>query len=147
MNSSTRPRPELRSAYQVFRSISTRWSDNDVYGHVNNVAYYSWFDTVINGWLIDSEVLDIHGGNVIGLVVESQCNYFAPLAFPADVVAGIRIAHVGTSSVRYDIAIFPEDPASPCVARGHFVHVYVDRVKRQPAPLPAPLMRLLETSK
>ena len=82
MSSSTRPHAEPRSAYRVFRPISTRWSDNDIYGHINNTVYYSWFDTAINGLLIDSGALDIHGGDVIGLVVETQCNYFAPLAFP-----------------------------------------------------------------
>lgn len=147
MSSFTRPQPETRSAYRVFRSISTRWSDNDIYGHVNNTVYYSWFDTAINGLLIDSGALDIHGGAVIGLVVETQCNYFVPLAFPGEVVAGIRIAHIGWSSVRYEIAIFPGDPAAPCAARGHFVHVYVDRLARKPAALPSPLIRLLETLK
>ena len=147
MTSINRAQPEPRSAYKAFRSISTRWSDNDIYGHVNNTVYYSWFDTAINGLLIDSEALDIHGGAVIGLVVETQCNYFAPLAFPGEVAAGIRVAHIGSSSVRYEIAIFPDDPAAPCVAGGHFVHVYVDRLERKPAVLPLPLIRLLETLK
>ena len=147
MNFTTRAQPEPRSAYRVFRSISTRWSDNDIYGHVNNTVYYSWFDTAINGLLIDSEALDIHGGPVIGLVVETQCNYFAPLVFPGEVVAGIRVAHIGSSSVRYEIAIFPDDPAAPCAARGHFIHVYVDRLQRKPAALPSSLIRLLETLK
>jgi acyl-CoA thioester hydrolase len=147
MSSSTRPQAEPRNAYKVFRPITTRWSDNDVYGHINNVVFYSWFDTAINGLLIDSGALDIHGGTVIGLVVETQCNYFAPLAFPGDVVAGIRVAHVGASSVRYEIAIFPEDPTALCAAQGHFVHVYVDRIERKPAALPSPLIRLLETLK
>ncbi len=142
-----RPHAEPRSDYRVFRSISTRWSDNDIYGHVNNTVYYSWFDTAINGLLIDSGALDIRGGAVIGLVVETQCNYFAPLAFPGKVVAGIRVARIGASSVRYEIAIFPEDPAAHCAARGHFVHVYVDRIERKPAALPAPLIHLLETLK
>jgi acyl-CoA thioester hydrolase len=147
MNSPTRPQPEPRSAYRVFRHISTRWSDNDIYGHVNNTVYYSWFDTAINGLLIHSGALDIHGGDVMGLVVETQCNYFAPLAFPGDVVAGIRVAHIGTSSVRYEIAIFPEDPDARSAAKGHFVHVYVDRLERKPTALPAPLIRVLETLK
>ena len=147
MTSINRAQPEPRSAYKAFRSISTRWSDNDIYGHVNNTVYYSWFDTAINGLLIDSEALDIHGGAVIGLVVETQCNYFAPLAFPGEVAAGIRVAHIGSSSVRYEIAIFPDDPAAPCAAGGHFVHVYVDRLERKPAVLPLPLIRLLETLK
>jgi acyl-CoA thioester hydrolase len=147
MNAITRAQPEPRSAYKVFRPITTRWADNDIYGHVNNTVYYGWFDTAINGLLIDSGALDIHGGDVIGLVVETQCNYFAPLAFPGEVVAGIRVAHMGASSVRYEIAIFPKDSAAPCAARGHFVHVYVDRIKRKPAALPSPLIRLLETLK
>ena len=147
MTSINRAQPEPRSAYKAFRSISTRWSDNDIYGHVNNTVYYSWFDTAINGLLIESEALDIHGGAVIGLVVETQCNYFAPLAFPGEVAAGIRVAHIGSSSVRYEIAIFPDDPAAPCAAGGHFVHVYVDRLERKPAVLPLPLIRLLETLK
>ena len=147
MTSINRAQPEPRSAYKAFRSISTRWSDNDIYGHVNNTVYYSWFDTAINGLLIDSEALDIHGGAVIGLVVETQCNYFAPLAFPGEIAAGIRVAHIGSSSVRYEIAIFPDDPAAPCAAGGHFVHVYVDRLERKPAVLPLPLIRLLETLK
>ena len=147
MTSINRAQPEPRSAYKVFRSITTRWSDNDIYGHVNNTVYYSWFDTTINGLLIDSGALDIHAGDVIGLVVETQCNYFAPLAFPGEVVAGIRVGHIGGSSVRYEIAIFPDDPAAPCAARGHFVHVYVDRLARKPAALPFPLIRLLETLK
>ena len=123
MTSITRAQPEPRSAYGVFRSISTRWIDNDIYGHVNNTVYYSWFDTAINGLLIDSEALNIHGGAVMGLVAESQCSYFAPLAFPGEVVVGIRVAHIGLSSVRYEIAIFPDDPAAPCAASGYFVHV------------------------
>lgn len=147
MNSITRAQPEPRSAYKVFRPVSTRWSDNDIYGHVNNTVYYSWFDTAINGLLIDGGALDIQAGGLIGLVVETHCTYFAPLAFPGDVVAGIRVTHVGTSSVRYEIAIFPEDPGASCAARGHFVHVYVDRVKRKPTALPFPLIRLLETLK
>lgn len=147
MTPSTRPQPEFRAAYRTFRKIATRWADNDVYGHVNNVVYYSWFDTAVNGLLIESGAVDIHAGSVIGLVIETQCNYFAPLAFPEDVVAGIRVAHVGTSSVRYEVAIFPADPNLPCAAKGHFIHVYVDRVTRKPAPLPITLISVLETLK
>ncbi|MGH8803723.1 MAG: acyl-CoA thioesterase, partial [Polaromonas sp.] len=120
-----RPQAEPRSAYKVFRDIGTRWSDNDVYGHVNNVVYYSWFDTAVNGLLIERGALDIHAGGVIGLVIETQCNYFAPLAFPEPVVAGIRVAHIGSSSVRYEVALFPGDSDQPCAAKGHFVHAYV----------------------
>jgi acyl-CoA thioester hydrolase len=147
MMSSQRPQPEPRSAYKVFRNISTRWSDNDVYGHVNNVVYYSWFDTAVNGLLIEQGAIDIHAGPVIGLVIETQCNYFAPLAFPENLVAGIRVGHVGSSSVRYEVAIFPSDPSLASAAKGHFVHVYVDRNTRRPAALPPTLTTLLETLK
>ncbi|MDB5964637.1 MAG: acyl-CoA thioesterase [Polaromonas sp.] len=145
MTSISRPQAEPRSAYRAFRDIATRWSDNDVYGHVNNVVYYSWFDTAVNGLLIEQGTLDIHGGSVIGLVIETQCNYFAPLAFPEPVVAGIRVARIGSSSVRYEVGLFPADASAPCAARGHFIHVYVDRITRRPAPLPAGLLSVLET--
>jgi acyl-CoA thioester hydrolase len=144
---SPRPQPEPRAAYKAFRSIATRWSDNDVYGHVNNVVYYSWFDTAVNSLLIERGAIDIHSGSVIGLVIETQCNYFAPLAFPDDVVAGVRVTHVGASSVRYEVAIFPADPDLPCAAKGHFIHVYVDRSTRKPAALPQTLTSVLETLK
>ena len=143
MNSPVRPQPEPRSAYPHFRSITTRWLDNDAYGHVNNVVYYSWFDTVVNAWLLESGALDLSGGEVLGLVVETQCNYFAPLSFPEPVVAGLRVAHVGTSSVRYELALFPADERRPCAARGHFVHAYVDRATRRPTPLPSTLLSLI----
>jgi acyl-CoA thioester hydrolase len=136
--------PEPRSAYKVFRPITTRWMDNDVYGHVNNVVYYSWFDTAVNAWLIEQGVLDIHGGSTIGLVIETQCNYFAPLAFPQTIEAGIRVARLGGSSVRYEVGLFAQGEPL-CAARGHFVHVYVDRETRRPVPLPAPLRTTLET--
>ena len=144
---SQRPQPETRAEYNAFRTIATRWSDNDVYGHVNNIVYYSWFDTAINGLLIERGAIDIHAGSVIGLVIETQCNYFAPLAFPGDVVAGIRVAHAGSSSVRYEVAIFPADPNLPCAAKGHFIHVYVYRATRKPATLPQTLTSVLETLK
>jgi len=142
-----RPHAEPRLAYRAFRAIGTRWSDNDLYGHVNNVVYYSWFDTAVNGLLIERGALDIHGGSVIGLVVETHCNYFSPLAFPEPVVAGIRVAHVGASSVRYEIALFPADDRLPCAAKGHFIHVYVDRATRRPAALPPELLSVLELLK
>jgi acyl-CoA thioester hydrolase len=147
MTSPMRPQAEPRSAYKAFRNIGTRWSDNDLYGHVNNVVYYSWFDTAVNGLLIERGALDIHAGSVIGLVVETQCNYFAPLAFPEPVVAGIRVAHLGGSSVRYEVALFPQDDAQTCAAKGHFIHVYVDRATRRPVPLPPQLLCVLETLK
>ena len=144
MSSTDRIGPEPRSAYKAFRSIGTRWMDNDAYGHVNNVVYYSWFDTVVNAHLIEHGVLDIHHGQAIGLVVETQCNYFAPLAFPQTVEAGLRVARLGSTSVRYEVALFAQDQ-DLCAARGHFVHVYVDRVSRRPVSLPDPLKQLLET--
>lgn len=147
MTSSARPQAEPRSSYKAFRNIGTRWSDNDVYGHVNNVVYYSWFDTAVNGLLIERSAIDIHSGSVIGLVIETQCNYFAPLAFPEAVVAGIRVAHIGSSSVRYEVGLFPADESQPCAARGHFIHVYVDRSTRRPVALPPELLSVLETLK
>ena len=141
--SASRPTPEPRSAYPVFRTITTRWMDNDAYGHVNNVVYYSWFDTVVNAHLIEQGVLDIEHGATIGLVIETQCNYFAPLAFPQTVEAGIRVARLGSSSVRYEVGLFAQGEALTA-AKGHFVHVYVDRVTRRPVPLPVPLKSVLE---
>jgi len=141
--SAAKPQPEPRSAYKAFRSITTRWMDNDVYGHVNNVVYYSWFDTAVNAHLIEHGALDIHGGRTIGLVVETQCNYFGPLAFPQTVDAGLRVAKLGSSSVRYEVGLFPAGQDATA-ARGHFVHVYVDRASRRPVPLPAELRSILE---
>jgi acyl-CoA thioester hydrolase len=141
---SPKPQPEPRSAYRVFRPIGTRWMDNDVYGHVNNVVYYSWFDTAVNAFLIEQGVLDIHGGTTIGLVIETQCNYFAPLAFPQVVDAGIRVARLGSSSVRYEIGLFAQGHALTA-AKGHFVHVYVDKENRRPVALPIPLKTVLES--
>ena len=138
----TRPAPQPRDAYRHFSSISTRWMDNDAYGHINNVVYYSYFDTVVNRYLIEAGVLDVAQGAVIGLVVETHCNYFAPLSFPQVVDAGLRVAQIGASSVRYEIGLFGGG-APLSAACGHFVHVYVDRATRRPAPLPAPLIDTL----
>jgi acyl-CoA thioester hydrolase len=140
----TRATPKPRSAYKAFVPITTRWADNDVYGHVNNVVFYSWFDTAVNGYLITQGVLDIHHGSTISLVVETQCNYFAPVRFPQAVTAGLRVAHLGTSSVRYEVGLFAGD-AQQANACGHMVHVYVDRVTRRPVALPDNLKNLLET--
>ena len=137
-----KPLPEPRSAYRVFRSIATRWMDNDAYGHVNNVVYYSWFDTAVNAYLIEQGALDIHGGDTIGLVIETQCNYFASLAFPQTVQVGIRVAKLGTSSVRYEVGIFGEGDLT--AAKGHFVHVYVYKDTPLPVPLPLQLKTVLE---
>jgi len=142
-SSVARTTPEPRSAYHVFRAIGTRWMDNDVYGHVNNVVYYSWFDTAVNAYLIEQGVLDIERGTTIGLVVETQCNYFAPLAFPQTVEAGLRVARLGGSSVRYEVGLFAQG-ALQTAAAGHFVHVYVDRTTRRPVPLPGPLRAALQ---
>ena len=147
MTINARPQTELRGAYRAFQTIATRWADNDLYGHVNNVIYYSWFDTAVNGMLIERGVLDIQQGGVIGYVVETGCNYFSPLAFPELVVVGIRLASMGFSSVRYEVAVFPEDASLPCAARGHFVHVYVDRATRRPIALPIEFQQVLETLK
>ncbi|MEJ5991854.1 thioesterase family protein [Ramlibacter sp. PS3R-8] len=139
-----KPQPEGRAGYKAFRTIGTRWMDNDAYGHVNNVVYYSWFDTVVNAHLIDQGVLDIHSGETIGLVIETQCNYFAPVQFPQTVEAGLRVARVGHSSVRYEIGLFVQgEPLT--VAKGYFVHVYVDRATRRPTAVPAPLKKVLES--
>lgn len=137
------PAPRPRDDFRRFREIATRWMDNDVYGHVNNVVYYSYFDTAVNGYLIDAGVLDIHAGPVIGLVVETQCRYFAPLAFPQTVEAGLRVATLGRSSVRYEVGLFARGEATSA-AHGHFVHVYVDRATRRPVELPAMLRQALE---
>ena len=135
--------PEPRANYRAFRSIGTRWMDNDVYGHVNNVVYYSWFDSAVNAHLIERGVLDIHHGQTIGLVIETQCNYFAPLAFPQTIEAGIRVARLGNSSVRYEVGLFAQgEPLT--AAKGHFIHVYVDRKTRRPTPLPANFKYVLE---
>jgi acyl-CoA thioester hydrolase len=133
---------DARALYPYFLAIPTRWMDNDVYGHLNNVVYYSFFDTVINTYLIEQASLDIHSGGVIGLCVESQCRYAQPLAFPGAVDAGLRVAHLGRSSVRYEIGLFAagrEDAA----AEGHFVHVFVDRASRKSVPLPTDLREAL----
>ena len=130
-------------AYPHRRAIPTRWHDNDVYGHVNNVEYYAFFDTVINAWLIAEGGLDIHNGDVIGLCVESHCEFHAALAFPETVQAGLRVAHLGRSSVRYEIGLYREGAAEPA-ATGWFVHVFVDRAQRRPVDVPAPLRAALE---
>lgn len=143
MNKPARPQPEPRDAYRAFRTITTRWMDNDQYGHVNNVVYYSWFDTAVNAHLIEQGVLDTAKSEVIGLVVETQCQYFESLAFPQAIEAGIRVAHMGSSSVRYEVGLFAEG-APMTAAKGHFVHVYVDRATQRPVPLPAKLKQVLE---
>ncbi len=138
-----RAQPEARDAYRHFSTLSTRWMDNDAYGHLNNVVYYSLFDTVVNEYLIGAAALDIHHGEVIGLVVESHCHYFAPIAFPHKVDAGLRVAARGSSSVRYEIGLFVHgEPLT--AAHGHFVHVYVSRASRRPVALPTALSQALQ---
>jgi acyl-CoA thioester hydrolase len=133
-----RPEPLARDAFRHLQRITTRWSDNDVYGHVNNVVYYAWFDTVVNQSLIEAGALDIHSGDVIGLVVETRCHYFEPLAFPQRIDAMLRVEHIGRSSVTYGIGLFAAE-APLTAAHGRFVHVYVDRTTRRPVALPAAL--------
>jgi len=142
-DTTTRPAPAPRGQFRHFETIATRWMDNDAYGHVNNVVYYSYFDTVVNRYLIEAGALDVERGGVIGLVVETHCNYFSSLAFPQMVEAGLRVARLGSSSVRYEIGLFAAgEPLA--AANGHFVHVYVDRETRRPVPLPAPLFNALQ---
>lgn len=133
-----------RNEYKHFHAISTCWMDNDVYGHVNNVVYYSWFDTAVNQFLVANGVLDIERSPVIGLVIETQCNYFASVAFPDRITAGVRVAKLGNSSVRYEVGIFREDEQH-AAAQGHFVHVYVDRASRKPISIPPAMRALLQT--
>jgi len=139
----SKPTPKTRADFRHFRAITTRWMDNDVYAHVNNVVYYSYFDTVVNQYLLECGVLDIVASPVIGLVVETQCSYFSPISFPDVVHAGLRVARIGGSSVRYEIGLFRnDDPAAS--AQGHFVHVYVERDTNRPTPLPADLRAALD---
>ena len=137
-----RQQPDHRDDYRQFLTITTRWMDNDVYGHINNVQYYSYFDTAVNRFLIDRGVLDIHDGAVIGLVVETHCNYFSAAAYPQDIEAGIRVVEPGRSSVRYEVGLFIEG-REEAIAQGYFIHVYVDRENRTPVELPADLRAVL----
>lgn len=140
---SGRADPGHRDAYRAFRQIPTRWMDNDVYGHINNVVHYSLFDTAVNGWLIEQGVLDFHAGEQVGLVVETGCRYFAEIVFPDVVTAGLRVARLGTSSVRYEVGLFRNEQQI-AAAEGHFIHVYVDRETRRPMPLNPELRATLE---
>ncbi|MFZ6673848.1 acyl-CoA thioesterase [Undibacterium sp. Xuan67W] len=133
-----------RGQFQHFHTIQTRWMDNDAYGHVNNVIYYSWFDTVVNQFLIVNQALDIEKSQEIGLVIETQCNYLASVAFPDVISAGVTVSKLGNSSVRYEIGIFKNDEEM-AAAQGHFVHVYVDRESRRPVSIPEKIRSLLST--
>lgn len=136
-------RVETRDHYAHLTVIDTRWMDNDAYGHVNNVVYYSFFDTAVTRWLIEQGLLDIAGSEAIGLVVETQCRYASPLTFPDRVTAGIRVVHLGRSSVRYELALFRNEDVAPA-ATGHFVHVYVDRASRTSVTIPDAVRAALE---
>ncbi len=129
-----RPTPEKRDAFKVFRPLQSRWSDNDIYGHMNNVVHYLLFDTAVNGWLIDRGLLDIQRGKTVGLVVETGCHYFKEIMFPDRIDAGIRVERLGNSSVTYEVALFANEDTE-AAAQGHFVHVYVDAGTRRPKPL------------
>jgi acyl-CoA thioester hydrolase len=133
----------MRSDYPHVLEIPTRWHDNDVYGHVNNVDYYAFFDTVINGWLIREGGLDIHAGGTIGLCAESHCKFLAPVSFPDVVEAGLRVGHLGNRSVRYEIELYVKGREEP-IAEGWFVHVFVDRANRRPSEIPSGIRASLE---
>ena len=143
MASTTEPRTERRGDYRHTLTIPTRWMDNDVYGHVNNVVYYSYFDTVINEYLIREGGLDIHEGNVVGYAVESLCRFHRPFSFPDTIDAALRVGHLGTSSARYEIGLFRSGEDKPA-ASGHFVHVFVDRKSNKPTSIPAAIRNALE---
>ncbi len=138
-------KPEIpsRADYGVFYPITTRWMDNDIYGHVNNVAYYSYFDTAANRYLIEEGGLDIEDGRIVGYVVNSGCHYHAPITYPEDIEAGLRVDRLGNSSVQYGIAIFRKGE-NEAAAHGHFVHVFVERAENRSVPIPAPLRSALE---
>jgi acyl-CoA thioester hydrolase len=140
---SHRPQPLPRSHFRQFVALQTRWADNDIYGHVNNVAYYAWFDTAVNQWLIAHGALDIHGGACIGLAVHTECDYFESLSFPQAIEIGLRVARRGSSSVHYELGVFAKG-ASNAAAVGRFVHVYVDRQTRKPIVLPDLLSTALD---
>jgi len=129
------PEPTRRADYPHFLTIPTRWMDNDIYGHVNNVIYYSWFDTVICDYLIHAGGLDIHEGAIVGVCAESACRYRAAFAFPEPVEAGLRVGHLGRRSVRYEVGLFKQG-ADEARAEGHFVHVFVERASMNPVAIP-----------
>ena len=139
-----KPQPTHRAAYAHFTAMPTRWGDNDSYGHVNNVVYYSFFDSAVNRHLIERGVLDIEGSAIVGLVIETRCTFFSSMGFPDTVQVGMKVVHLGNSSVRYEIALFrnDEDTAS---AVGHFVHVYVNRADNRPVAIPADVRAVLQT--
>ena len=133
-----------RFEFKAWRRLTTRWADNDAYGHVNNTVYYEWFDSAVNAWMVEQGMLDIANGDPIGLVVETRCTYFAPLAFPQDVDVGLAVSRLGRSSIRYRIGIFA-DSEDRAAAQGEFVHVVVDRASRRPVEIPPSWRTALET--
>jgi len=132
----SRPGLATREQFKVWRRFTTRWADNDAYGHVNNTVYYEWFDSAVNAWLIEQGMLEIESGDPIALVVETRCTYAASLAFPQSIDIGLAVAELGRSSIRYRIGIFGEG-ADDAAAEGEFVHVVVDRATRRPVDIPA----------
>lgn len=130
-----RPKPEKSDAYMYFQTMTTRWMDNDSYRHMNNTTYYSFFDTIVNQYLIENDVLDIEKSSVIGLVAETTCRYFKSIGFPSKINVGLRVGHLGRSSIRYEIGMYKDDE-DEASAQGHFVHVYVDRESGRPTPIP-----------
>jgi len=133
-----------KDSYTYFLDIQTRWNDNDMYGHINNAVYYMWFDTLVNNFLIENGLVDPQNPEIMGLVVDTGCQYFASLSYPETIVAGLRVGKVGNSSVRYAIGLFKQGEDTPC-AEGHFVHVYVDPETRKPKQISAEMRTLLET--
>ena len=131
----SRPAPALRAEFRAWRTLTTRWADNDAYGHVNNTVYYEWFDSAVNAWMVEQGMLDIAAGDPIALVAETRCSYSAPLAFPQAVDVGLAVAALGRSSIRYRIGVFAQG-AETAAAEGEFVHVVVDRATRRPVEIP-----------
>lgn len=136
--------PAARFGFKVWRPFTTRWADNDAYGHVNNTVYYEWFDSAVNGWLVDQGLLDIQAGDPIALVAGTRCSYFAPLEFPQEVEVALAVAELGRSSIRYRIGVFAGGAEQPA-AQGEFVHVLVDRATRRPVEIPENWRRALES--
>ena len=137
-------KPSNRSEYNYFTSLGTRWNDNDIYGHMNNIIYYELFDTAVNKWLLTNNLLDIQNGKNIGLIVKSGCDFFSSLAYPDDIDAGIRVTKIGTSSIRYEVGLFHKNQQLSS-ADGFFIHVYVDRETNKPLPLDYNFKKALDT--
>ena len=139
----SRPQSEGRNACRHFQAMPTRWADNDVYGHVNNSVYYFFFDTLVNQWLVEQGLLEVGESETVGLVVQTGCDFFAPIAFPDVIHGGLRVAQIGSSSVTYEIGLFRNED-DQCAAKGHFVHVYVDEKSRRPVPISDDMRTKLE---